>query len=457
MSRKTELYSTDEFDVAILPRSGTLFMSENPRERHADRFQKNGLRYVEANMRGHYLSMGDFKILPNGADNRFPENFKELLDSVYLGGVKSTLVDLALSGRPIICKEVIKEGKVVNEPVIDNEISDWLDSWRFYEEYLDEIATDMVYVENGWTAMKLNRGARFGLEEPKITALEHFGVEDMRLGYAENGRPKKAYMADWGFNALAPEGVAEYPLFDYRDPFRHPISFAFEKTPTFASKGYGRPRDIGATQQLRVLSLLPNYHYGNLTQKGFKWVVYIDQNYYIGICEKNNWKPDSKEFREWKKDFLASIDTFLISEDGSKVQTRFQTEFRYNGQRGDAMHKSVHIEKLEDDTKDQAQVGLDLHDSYSVAYTSALGISPKLANLNLKNHALSGSDVKEEYEKHIRTTAPRIRNKILSPVNAAIRANWPKKRLKIAFQDSLLITPTQPKTNVKEKQKENDI
>ena len=93
---------------------------------------------------------------------------------------------------------------------------------------------------------------------------------------------------------------------------------------------------------------------------------------------------------------------------------------------------------MEDDTKDLTEAGLSLSDTYTMGLVSASGLNPQLANVHLKNHALSGSNYSEAYNGHILTNTPTIRNLILYPVNFAIRQNWPEKRVKLGFYDTIL-------------------
>ena len=426
----------NDADVAVLPRSRALLYSSdfNPREITEERLASGDAFYVENNY-ANFLHFGEYKIEPNGIDNNFPVNYKMLLDSVYLAhGVKRTLINLLISGGIGLYQEVKEEKKIIRDWLIDKEVSDWLNSFNCETEYIPELATDMVYLENAYTLFLLNKGARIGFNE-RIAALRYLSVEKMRLEYPDkNGNRNRVFYSDWFNNLNNPENIKPYPIFNMLVPFKNPQSVMYVKMPTFGSTAYGRPPEIGAVQMLKVLSLLPAYHRANLTEKGFKWIVSVSREYYDGICTQNRWEKASDEFKKWKDKFVESIDSFLSAPEGDKVQTRFLTEFQYDPYSKTKID-SIVITKLEDDTKELSEVGMSLHDTYTVGFTSASSINPQLANVHLKNHALSGSQLREAYEMHIKTATPMMRTLLLHPVNTALKINFPNKNIKIGFMD----------------------
>ena len=429
----------DGADVAVLPRSSTLLHTTgttNPRDEVSagSEFTQN-LAYLEQRKFNNFLMFDKYRVEPNGLDNNFPQNFKDLLDNVYIGhGVNRALINLLLSGGVGLYKEIKEDKKIIRDWQLDSTITNWLESFDFFEGYIPSAATDLIYVENSWTAFQRNKGFRVG-GKPFIAGLESLSVQNMRLEYPdERGIRKKAFFGEWLYSNLHTNDIKAYPLFDKRSPFRNKVSVHFSKMPTFGSTSYGRPTDISAVSMLKVLALLPNFHKANLTERGFKWVVSISSKYYEEIRDRHNWAIDSKEFLEWKENFKAAIDEFLVAPEGDKIQTRFMTEFAI------APHDfktvdMVKITKLEDDTKDISETGMDLHDTYSIGYLTSKSIHPQLANVNLKNQSLSGSNLREAYEMHIKTATPMMRNILLGPANAALKINFPNSGLKLGFMD----------------------
>jgi hypothetical protein len=267
----------------------------------------------------------------------------------------------------------------------------------------------------------------------------------MRIDYTGTRQHNSIFYGDWSFTGLTDKEIKPFPVFDRANPFRYPVSAMFLKMATFSSTGYGRPPDIGAVQMLEVLVLLPNFHKSNLTEKGFKWIISVSQDLYDAVCKENNWTRTGKEFAEWKTLFTNKIDDFLMAPEGDKVQTRFLTEFAVDKHTMKPID-AVQITKLDDDTKTLSEVGLTLHDTYTIGYVSASSIHPQLANVHLKNHALSGSNLKEAYDMHIRTATPIMRNLILHPINTALKINFSNKNLKAGFMD-LSSNDTTFKTN----------
>lgn len=236
-------------------------------------------------------------------------------------------------------------------------------------------------------------------------------------------------------------------MFDAANPFAAPHMAVFKKMPTFGSFGYGRPTDIGAMEWLALLAILPRFHKANLTELPIRWLVKVNSAFYDDVCTANGWTKTDPKFIEWKTNFKTEVDTFLVAAKGDKVQTRFFSEFSLlpNGTTSD----KIQIEALKDNTLDLSKVGLDLNETASAAYLSSLGLNPQLGNINLKNHALSGSNLVEAYNIHISIATPMLRQLLLAPVNTAIKLNWPNSRWCLGFQDVIFAnTQTQkPNTN----------
>lgn len=419
-------------DIAILPKSGGLFYATTDPRQNPSPVQPY---FSEMLQRDSYMHVNNFRILPNGLDNNFPSAYKSALDSVYLAhGAKRTLINLLLSGGVMPYIEQKNGTRIEKNWLIETEAAelyDWLKSWDFWDKYLPEAATDMIYVENNTAVLTRNRGWR---TNPQIASLAFIDSEESRLDWVEIGKKHRfVYRADWGFRSNILAEVEEIPIFDRKNPFAAPHMAMFQKMPTFGSFGYGRPTDIGAMEWLSLLAILPRFHKANLTELPIRWLVKINSATYKAVQAANNWTATSPEFIQWKQEFKKAIDDFLIAANGDRVQTRFMSEFTVmpNGN----IEDKIIIEPLKDNTLDLSRVGLDLNETASAAYVSSLSLNPQLANINLKNHALSGSNLVEAYNIHIAIATPMLRSLLLEPVNTAIALNWPKKGWKLGFQD----------------------
>lgn len=446
-------------DVAVLPKSSSLMYSSdyNPRD-GIEINQALNLDYIETYSRDNYLIMGDYRIERNGIDNNFPHNWRKLCDSNHLShGVNRTAINLLASAGTGLYQE-IKEGKyIVRDWILDDEISDWLDSFEYKTKVLPQQLYDWQYVENKFTIFSFNKGYSRGLNYKSfISKLTVAEAQDARLEFPDaKGRRKHIFLADWLYGGLGPDDLIPYLNFDIANPYKHKggHSMIFTKMPSFGSStfAYGRPPDVGATLWLEILRTLPNFHLANLKERSFKWIISVSQNYYKAICEAKNWTLISKEFIEWKAAFRQTIDEFLAAPDGDKIQTRLFLE-HLNDAHTLKDTDLIKITKLEDDYKELSEVGINLYDIASTAFIAAKSMNPQLANIHLKNHALSGSELSEAYEGHIKTHAPMMRELLLYDVNLAIKLNWPNKKIKVGFIDQIFENQ-KPKTKTEEKQK----
>lgn len=450
--------------VAILPESGVMVTGlSNPRENPKNDFNTPP-PYVESNWHDDYLQLGDFKVAPDGPDNLFPYRFKQLIDqNNILHPILRQKIDLLLTGGWYLYREVInkEKKKIEREPVIDREVSDWLESWDF-DNWLLEQTTDFIYLERNGSLMIPNRARRLAGYEDKrrIAEIRYLPAEDLRMEpYGLNGKVNHYYMANWFLpfwndhadpSVLYPQQITQYPAFEKKYPFKNKASVFFVKMPTFCSKYYGRPPFIGIADYLKLKELIINWSIDNLKHTAFKWHIESPFDYWEKIKNSNGW--DNQELEKYEGDVLGKIDKFLANESGETAAKRFHSKFAID-ERGEKI--GWKLTALEDNTEKNSKAFLDAQQQIDESIIAATHLDPALANIQIQGKLSSGLDKLIAYNVHQLTSTPIPRQQILSPVNTAIRINWPGKDLKIGIQPSQLEYQQKALTNTKEDNDDN--
>jgi hypothetical protein len=227
--------------VAILPKSRSTYEVTGLERTGADGLPKFGRHshlsaYTENVTNDVYWNVGDVRIIPNGPDNLFPQHFKMLLDNDNIApGVLRQKIDLLTTGGCILYQEKVSGKEIIKEPVIDNAISDFLDSFDFYEKYLLPAVTDFVYIENVGALLVNNEAWAYGgiLGKQRVSEVKRIPIEDIRMGWEEYSPsgfdPQFYYVANW----LNPTNIYEYPAFSKTNPWAAPASLKFVKMPSF--------------------------------------------------------------------------------------------------------------------------------------------------------------------------------------------------------------------------------
>jgi hypothetical protein len=435
-------------DVAILPRSRSIFERKatiNPRDSIVtDGFAPSP--FLETPSYRDFFYAGNEQIVPDGPDNLFPYNWKRMIESdSIMPGMLRQRIDLMMAGRHMLFLEKVIENNgrksIVLDPIIDNEISDWLDSFGF-ANYVIEQATDFVYIERVATMMIPNRFSRLGRDfdnNKKISSLKRIPIEDVRMGLMEPGTydVKKYFISDW-MNWT--DGVTTVPAYDKNNPFGNPQSLFYEKMPSFSSKYYGRPSTIGVANYLNLKLLILNNTQDFIVNAPFRYHIESPYEYWKAIQEDNNW--NLKQLEDYENEFFSRVDDFLSASDGRNAVKRFHTKFKLDEYGKSAA--SWKITAIEDDTPNRIKANFEAFGKINENIIAATSLDPSLSNIQITGKLSSGLDKLIAFNMHQLTNTPIPRRKILAAVNEAIRLNFWRNdyRPVLAFEQLQLDTQT---------------
>lgn len=453
MRRTKEGVIMGENHVAILPNARAVYSAalmdsvlmadsapENPRDRIRNRVYAPASYYTDEAYIREYFTIGGYKITPNGPDNLFPYHFKKLIDSNdKLNSMLRQKIDLMMAGGLYIYQEKKEGNKVTREEIIDEEIEDWLESWKHFNFILEQV-TDFTYVENNYTLMMCNiAGKNLGLQalgiKPMIARLQYLPAEDMRMEALEvlsHTPPQHFFRADWLF-AL---DILRYNAYDRSDPFKSNASVYFTRMPTFGSKAYGRPPFIGIVNYLELKALILNWQKDNLKNTQFKWHIESPFEFWETVARHKGWDVGGAEMKNFEEDLLSQIDQFLQSESAENAQKRFHSKFGRT-QFGNDFVSGWKITALEDNTMKNSEAYLKAGEQIDASIIASVHLDPALSNIQQQGKLSSGLDKLIAFNIHQLTATPIPRRLILEPINEAIRVNFWKEgyRPRLGFRE----------------------
>ena len=457
-------------NVAILPKSRSTYIRSKIRNNVGKTDTDEGIdlipnymrmpKYAEQNFFNDYIDLEGYKIVPNGWDNLFPYRFRKLIDSNnILGGILKQKNDLLLAGGTYLYMEELdssqKPSKIIKEPIIDHQISDWLDSWNFESKYLLEQAIIFVTAENNYTLFVNNKARRSSSLSgmSKIAMLKSLPVEEMRMEYTENlnEEPQHFYQANW-MNLSHGNEIIQYPAFNKQDPFSNAGSVHFVKMPNFCSKWYGRPSNIAVADYIELKILIINWSKDNLKNTNFKFHIQSPYNFWETVKTKNNW--DENQLLKYEEELLAEIDDFLFSETGENAQKRFHSKY-LTSEYGKEF-EGWKITALDDKTKENSTAYLDAMKYIDDSIIAASALDPALSNISQQGKLSSGLDKMIAFNIYQLVTSPTQRMLILSAVNEAIKINFWKKNYRPRLGFKLVELDYLKKTNGGNDQKSSE-
>jgi hypothetical protein len=362
---------------------------------------------------------GGKRIIKWGADNMLPYENRQILAE---NDIKQSLVNTEVFLSAGKCLNLYTErkegGKKVIELVDDPELADWMEDIQAHETF-SEILTDLSEMGNGWVEFVLQRDGK------KVASIQSMDAVDCRL----SEDPDLMYVADWKYNRLTAEKIADVQLLNIRKPdlanyFKSALHIKQIQSgqPFYSLAGW-----YGTKGWSKIANRIPEFHLNGL-ESGYmlRYHVKMPKSYFDQFGS-----TDQKEKK--KKELQTQLDSVLSgSANAHKTFYSFIEDKIPNAQ-------GFSIEKIETDLKDESY--LKLHDHASKLHARGHNIHPVLAGIETSGSLSSGSEILNLLNFHIAYKTPRPRNICLRPINLAKNFNFPNKRhIKIGVEDVVLTT-----------------
>jgi len=409
---------------------------ENPREFDSLRINTSSLDWNDQN-----YHLGKWKVYPYGNDNQLPTQIRDIIQTNYISpGLMKKKTQWLWGKGPKLYKEEFVNGELVRQWQEDADIQAWLDSWDF-ESYAQAICVDFNYMEGVWSKFVQSKGGRVGI--PKIAKLEHVKPDRARLAAimgSINPKPTHGIVTDWDFqmiNAILDPKV--YPLYDFKNPFKAKHSIYYSNMYSFCSDYYTVPDIYGSLEWIRRSTSIPillaamaknsaNVKYHVISPQKF----WDDKEKMLkDIADKKGVQYKASDLVAYKSKLLKEVVKVLSSDTNAGKIWHTTKSFEVEGT--NLLEHGWEIKELPNNIKNfiDAQISVSKHAAHAVSGGSGLGSI--LGNVSEEGSRNSGSDRIYAIKEYLETGIDIPEMLVLKAVNFAIKANWPKSKLKLGF------------------------
>jgi hypothetical protein len=400
---------------------------------------------------------GKYVIHPYGYHDRLPNVIQEVVHNNYIApGLLNKNLNLLWGAGPVLYTESIENNERVRNLVIDNEVEDWLESWD-YLSYITKVAVDYQYMQGAFT--KFIQSKAFKTGSRSFVALEHLPLYKTRLASTPNSDYTKAthavvrkYTND---NTYQQE---VYPLFDRLNPYKNPNSVMYSNLYSFCSDYYSVPLLYGALEWLRQSTAVPLIFKAMSDNSiNLKFHIESPQLFWDGIakkldenCQAKNVEYTNDMLEEYKLNYLTKIGEVLSGIDNTGKFLHTISSFDVDGQ--NLMEYGWKINVIDQKVKDFVEANIKISERADQAVAGAINLGHSLGNTSSGGATNSGSEQYYSLVGHLNTNVDLPEMFIMRPVNCAIKANFPKKNLKLGFTYNVTekqqnITPSERTSN----------
>ncbi len=421
----------------------------------ADRTPFSGVQPYLADTGTSPLRIGDFQIVPFGAANDLPGDFRKILDDNHITAELLTKkTDLLWAQGPDTYTIKKEKGKRVKIWMDDKDVNAWLKDWD-WEDYLMKATVETRHINGHFTKYFRNRAPRIG-GKGFITHLKHISSTDARLEWPENGEVK--HIITGNFSKPWKKGLKQYPIFNHRDPFGFRVSMHYSNLYTFAlDNSYSLPSIYGLFNWIKLSSSLPvllmNF---NINSAAIRYHIKSPAIYWNMKEDKlkENCKLQNIEYKdEMLEDLKDSI--YLKFAEGligiEKAGKMITTETIYDelGQE----YVSWEVDTIDQKVKNYISAQIEIAKRSDFEITAGIGLHPALSNMSADGNLPSGSEQLYAYKLYQQTSVEIPENIVCRDINYALAANFPNNNVKIGFYKDTVLTEemTTPSQRIKNK------
>lgn len=390
--------------------------------------------------------VGDYVVHPYGYNNDLPEMIRDVVQRNSLAsGILTKKTQLVWGVGAKLYNEQISNGQVIKDWKEDNEVQDWLDSFD-YEDYLLRCCIDYHHIEGLFTQIVQARSGRIGA--PKIGSLKHILPNEAKLATSRGSKSKKADAAvitDFNFNDFQKAfDYKVYPLFDYKDPFKHKRSVFYSNLYSFCTDYYTIPDLYGALEWIRRSTAVPlifkalsdnslNVKYHVISPQAF-WDN--KRETLQAECGKRGKTYKESMLRTYKENMLREISNVLTGDEAVGRFWHTTKEFTVNGT--NLLTHGWEIKPIDQNIKDFVESQIKISERADYAVAGGMNVHGALGNISGKGTSDSGSEQLYALKNYMLTGIDIPEMIITKAINYAIKANWPSKKLKLGFHHNVV-------------------
>lgn len=406
--------------------------------------------------------IGEFRIVPNGQQNDYPEELRGILDNDHqTPEALNKQVELLWGQGPALYRVKFENGKRVKYWEEDKNIQAWLDSWD-YQEYLMRSSVEFRTINGHFTKFYRNRAPRVG-RPGAIAKLDHVSSRFARLEWPDEENQIRNiivgnFTQPWKGPGLKlfPGGLTSYPIFDPDKPFSFPVSMRYSNLYGFAlDYEYSRSPLHGIFSWIKLSTSIPkiltSFNANSMTIKYHIEIpaIFWDQE---KATLQERCMTEKIPFTEalWKKHQDKVMENFtkvLAGNDqvGKYVQTSTVFDESSN------QYVGFKITPLDQKVKDYIEGQLMIAKEAIFQVTAGIGLHPALSNLSKDGNLPSGSEQLYAFKLYKSTSVDIPEGIITKDLNMALRVNFPESGLRLGFYHENVMTEeaTSPQDRLK--------
>ena len=374
------------------------------------------------------------RVVPWGIDNNLPGYVRDLLDRNNLApGILERETGLTYGQGPELYRKVSRDGEIIREYVIDDEIQSWLDSWD-YKRFVRDAITEYKYMRGFFVKYISGRAIRLG--KAWINRLEISPCKDTRLEWAASKRlsdVKNIYVGDFEDYRGS---LRKYPRFDRLNPARHEAAIDYHNFSSYARNFYSFPSFFGTIPWIRRSNDIPDiieYLTNNMIAAAYH--VHEPAAYWDAkkdLLQEQFPELDDKgiyiKLEALKDEMTATLANVLA---GKRNAGKFLESIDFYDPDGNL--QTWKIEPINMNIKDYIDAQVKISQTADSATTSGIGLHPSLSNIIIGGQLNSGSQMLYALKLYLASDTNITEEIIFESINTALKINFPNKNLKMGF------------------------
>lgn len=376
-------------------------------------------------------SVGGVSVVPWGPDDQMPRMVRDLLEKNNIGpGILARKLGLIYGQGVQLYRTKVENNEVVQEWTQDDEIQAWLDTWD-YQRYVRQCLTEYLHMGGHFTKYQSAKSVRIG--KPWIHSLKCIPSADCRLVWPD---PHRTPSLDDITEILVGDmerwrQLEIYPRFDKWHPTAHEAAIQYHSLRSFGRNLYAISSFHGSIpwmQDANDIAEIVRALNDNVIAAAY--IVHEPQAYWqekkMGIIDDHPEWTDaqvSKELDKLRDQITRQIADVMA---GKHNAGKFFTCVDFVDDQGH--EQSWNIEPIELNLDKYIAAQKDISKMADSATTSAMGLSPALANIIIDGKSDSGSQMLYALKIFYGADTVIPEQIVLEAINDAIRINFPQKK-----------------------------
>lgn len=406
-------------------------------------FEKHSRSQGNLNWNEQTNYIGDYILHPYGSNNDLPSVIKDVVQNNYAApGLLKKKTGMLWGTGPTLYTEELKDNKRVRILVDDNDVLDWLESTDYISKLL-QACEDYQYIQGVFSKFELKRSTYMGSNF--IKDIELILPDRARQASLRNAASRKAthiITNDYSFDS--PNSHTDYkvyPKFDFREPFAKPNSILYSNVYSFCSDYYTVPEIYGTLEWLKRSTAVPLiFKAMSKNSINLKFHITSPQIFWEKKRQeiKDNLRPGEtyKEqmLLDFERAFLLKIGEVLSGDENAGKFLHTKQSLHVDGM--NLTEFGWKIEVIDQKTKDLVDSQIKISERSDIATSTGIGLNGSLGNLGQQS-GNSGSQHYYALIEYLNTGVDIPEFIVCKAYNYAIKANFPKKRIKLGFDRNI--------------------